>query len=273
MIYVLVVAYNHEINLTKLGSDFKQVVFDNSTDEAIRNKNEKYCKDNGFYYETVKKNIGLPKAYNYVIKKYLKDGDWLSIMDDDTEISERYFSEVNRLTKSGDYLYYLSIFKYRYRRYGPKHIIDVSKYKVKPTKNGEHAEGYLLGINSCSLYSAKLFKQIGLFDENLFMDYVDIDICFRATNAGIKTETIDAELVQHFFSKEKHSYKAVKNRLSIQKHDARVFYKKDIVNGRLRKVWLYHKDIFKFITLYSLYNCWFWCIPLMFVEARKNTIL
>lgn len=269
MIYVLVVAYNHEINLKQLGSEFKQVVFDNSTNEEIRKKNEQYCKANGFYYETVGENVGLPKAYNYVIKRYLKDGDWLSIMDDDTEISDKYFEEVNRLTKTGNCLYYLSIFKYRYRRYGPKHIVDVSKYKVKPTKDGEHAEGYLLGINSCSLYSAKLFKQIGLFDEDLFMDYVDIDICFRATNAGIETETIDAELVQHFFSKEKHPYKSVKNRLSIQKHDARVFYKKDIVKGRVRKRFLYHKDILKFITLYSLYNWWFWFVPLLFVKAKK----
>ena len=73
MIYVLVVAYNHEIKLKQLGSEFKQVVFDNSTNIDIRKKNEQYCKENGFYYETVGENIGLPKAYNYVIKKYLKD--------------------------------------------------------------------------------------------------------------------------------------------------------------------------------------------------------
>ena len=273
MIYILTVIYNHPVKEDSpyiyRASNFQNIVFDNSTIEDIKNHNLTFCKKHNILYETLNANLGLSKAYNFIIKKYLKSEDWLVVMDDDTEVNSEYFNNVAHITQNGNYLCYLSIFQYRLKRFGPKKFKNIDKFKLRQTYEKKDMEGFLVGINSCSVYSAKLFEKIGLFDENLFMDYVDVDICLRMAKAGLKSKTVDSGLVQHFFSKEKHEYKVVVNRLSIQKHDARNFYQKKLIKGKIRRKYLYHKDIIKFMLLYSLYNCIFWFIPLLFIKARR----
>lgn len=49
------------------------------------------------------------------------------------------------------------------------------------------ASGYVFGASGgASLYSLDVFKQIGLFDENFFVYYEDVDVSFRAQLAGFK---------------------------------------------------------------------------------------
>lgn len=50
----------------------------------------------------------------------------------------------------------------------------------------DEAEEVFGGSGGASLYRAGLFKQIGLFDENFFAYYEDVDISFRAQMAGWK---------------------------------------------------------------------------------------
>lgn len=52
-----------------------------------------------------------------------------------------------------------------------------------------------------SLYRAELFKQIGLFDEDFFAYYEDVDISFRAQMAGWKVRYQPKAVVYHGLSK------------------------------------------------------------------------
>ena len=54
------------------------------------------------------------------------------------------------------------------------------------TKNAPKAEFVFSATGGASLYSADLFRDIGLFDQVLFAYYEDIDISFRAQLAGWK---------------------------------------------------------------------------------------
>ena len=53
------------------------------------------------------------------------------------------------------------------------------------------------GSGGASLYSVKMFKDMGLFDEKFFMYYEDTDISFRAQNYGYKVYYTDQAIAYH----------------------------------------------------------------------------
>lgn len=274
MIYAMIVLYNLECDIKRIkdieSNNIKPIVFDNSTTQSISTYNELIAKKNNVTYHTLGSNIGLSKAYNFVIKKYIKESDWIIILDQDTDVPNEFYAKVNNIVNNPDRLAYLSIFEYSKGKYCPKVIKNAHKYKVINQYERKDMDSFLLGINTCSLYSGKLFTKVGYFNEELFLDYIDLDFCLRIALANIKVKTININIKQHFFSKEKSALPKVKSRLSIQKHDAKMFYSSNYLTGFLRKRYCYIRDMFKYTVLYCLTNKLYWIIPLMFVKAKKE---
>jgi len=52
-------------------------------------------------------------------------------------------------------------------------------------------------ITSGNLLNLNAFQDIGGFDENLFIDYVDIDICFRLKLKGYKIYKVNSAILNH----------------------------------------------------------------------------
>lgn len=273
MIYVLIVVYNSKIRLDRINNISKYnlvpIIFDNSIDEECKKNNLDLCKMNDILYHTMHSNIGLSKAYNFIIKKYITSKDWIVLLDDDTDVNIKYFKNLNKIVSNSKYISFMSIFKYGKNKFGPKIIINPNKYKVLSLHKRCEVKGYLIGINSCSLISGLVFNKVGMFNENLFLDYIDVDFALRLALNKIETKSINMDLIQHFFSKEKNNYKRVKDRLAIQKHDAKEFYSSFYLKGFFRKKYCYLRDILKFIILYSRANNIFWFIPLLFVRGKK----
>jgi len=274
MIYSLIVIYNSfcsesKINEIKL-NNIIPIIFDNSELNDFISKNKEFCTQNNIHYYSFNRNVGLAKAYNYIIKKHISSQDWIIILDQDTDVTNEFYEKINKVVLNADRLSYLASFMYNKNRFGPKLIKNFSKYSViKQNKLGK-LDDYLIGINTCSLFSRKLFEKVGLFNEELFLDYIDIDFFLRLANNGIKSKTLNILIKQHFFSKEKSDYKKVRNRLSIQKHDAKVFYSSTYLKGFFRKKYMYIRDILKFIILYCRTNNILWFLPLLFVKAKKE---
>lgn len=67
----------------------------------------------------------------------------------------------------------------------------------EPTKNAPSAEFVFSASGGASLYTAALFRDIGLFDEVLFAYYEDIDISFRAQLAGWKIYYTPTAIAYH----------------------------------------------------------------------------
>lgn len=72
-----------------------------------------------------------------------------------------------------------------------------------PRSRGASAEkipesGHVFGASGgASLYSILVFKQIGLFDENFFVYYEDVDVSFRAQLAGFKVFYTNEAIAYH----------------------------------------------------------------------------
>lgn len=271
-IYCLTVIYNQKFErkfqfLKDYNFEFEEIVFDNSTIDEIKESSKSFCDSNDIIYESLDKNVGLPKAYNFIIKKYLKDDDWIIILDQDTVVTKEYFDNVVNILSEPKSLAYFSYFKYGKNRFGPKIIANPRRLKVKQNHEFKHLCDYLIGINSCSLFSKEIFNKIGYFNEDLFLDYVDNDFCFRLANYKIKSETIDLLIEQKFFSKEKATYSKVKNRYQNQKNDGYIYHKQLMFkksSGRLA----YFKEKLKFAILYSMHNNLLWFLPLIFSKKK-----
>lgn len=276
MIISVIVVYNALINQKNIDKCIKYnvipFIFDNSTNEDIRSKNTLFCSNNNLNYLTLGKNVGLSIAYNTVIKKHLKtNDDWLLILDQDTEINDTFFERINSLVEEKKFLSYFSVFKLRENKYCPKIIYNPYKFKVSDALNEpKEVEGHLLGINSCSLINKTIFDKVGLFNESLFLDYIDLDFCLRLATHDIKSKAINENLTQHFFNKEKTTLDKVKHRLSIQKKDAKEYYFHGVIKGFFLQRSHYLLDILKFMILYCRANTYLWFIPLLFTKSRKE---
>lgn len=272
-IYGLVVIYNSYIDseVFKRFASFgiTPLIYDNSNKEEYYLKNKEVANKEHLLYDGNGTNLGLPKAYNSIIRKYLThDDDWLLIFDQDTPLPDEYFKAVLEKIQHGDKLCYMPFFPlHRKEHYAPNTIANVKTMHIKKTTSFKHMEGHLIGINSCSAFNAKVFKIAGLFNEKLFLDYVDNDLFARMAYHNIISETLDIKLVQNFFAGEKHPYKAIKRRLANIKYDAKTFYSNDFIKktSRLR---LYLRDVWKYSLKYAIVNNPLYLLPLVLTKPK-----
>lgn len=166
------------------------IVYDNSIDEHIisKNKNNILRIDNAIYHsEGVNKGIG--KALNYAVFKAKENGyDLLLTFDQDTEIPNSY---VKSLTLS-----YLSeknigaigpIYKDINVNRECRFPVSSGPFVVRKTLSGESKiQDVLSIITSGTLYPVKIFDEIGFFDEDFFIDYIDNEFCLRLQKNGYR---------------------------------------------------------------------------------------
>lgn len=77
MLYALVVVYNKKcqdspslVRLLQENKNINIIVYDNS---SIDYGNKNFCEKHGIMYYTQNKNLGLSKAYNFVVNKIKKN--------------------------------------------------------------------------------------------------------------------------------------------------------------------------------------------------------
>lgn len=151
----------------------KLYVYDNSeTTSAVSKKISllekiKYCSDG--------QNLGIAARLNAACKlAKLESFHWLLTMDQDTHFSKNMMQQ------------YLNCF-YQYKEkdnialFGPEF-----RHDSKPVSPGCQSIFIEKLITSGALLNLHLFDVIGNFDEQLFIDAVDYDYCFRADMAGYK---------------------------------------------------------------------------------------
>ncbi|MGY3855929.1 glycosyltransferase [Aeromonas intestinalis] len=162
-------------NITDISSEIDVFISDNSK--------EPYSIDGGFsngvFYHHNGGNIGIAAAQNTAIR-FAKEHDYeyVIFIDDDSSIS---LVQINDLLSSYDFL----------ERNGYK----VAALCAVPNQTGgldvkksiPKLERYLSSENlmsSSSITAVRTFNDIGMFDESLFIDYVDYEWGWRARNMG-----------------------------------------------------------------------------------------
>ena len=118
-----------------------------------------------------KNNLGIASALNIGIK-YLENYNlkWVLTMDQDSILPKNAIKYV---------------LEYKNKFYNKDNsIVSISLYKDKLNKN--ETEFVNMAITSGNLVKLNVFKEVGYFDDNLFIDAVDVDFSFKLRLAGYK---------------------------------------------------------------------------------------
>lgn len=131
-------------------------------------------------------NNGIAKVLNMACEMAIADGfDWLLTMDQDSSFNEpairHYFNCLRNLENKTETALIGPA-------YGRQNL---------PSSAGCAAEVVQDTITSGALLNLSLFNTIGGFDENLFIDFVDIEYCVKAGMAGFKTLQLQNIYLQH----------------------------------------------------------------------------
>jgi rhamnosyltransferase len=185
----VVILYNPEShktleNILSYSSDLKKLyILDNSEDEQI--EWELLSKQIGNHVEYIKYglNEGISKRLNIAAHKAIEEGyDFLLTMDQDSSFPEgvfkKYLNEIENcsIDKVGQFGV----------NFQPQFLpIQTSAIKVRSL------------ITSGSIISLNYFLQVGDYNEDLFIDFVDADFSFRVNANGYKVVQFTNILLNH----------------------------------------------------------------------------
>ncbi|MDH5964206.1 glycosyltransferase family 2 protein, partial [Vibrio aestuarianus] len=206
-VFGIVVSYNpgkeiftHLKNLTNQVS--KVILFDNnSSGECL--EFVKKCEDienvNVIYSET---NIGLSKAQNLAIKKALDEGaDWLLTLDDDSDISEGFVTNMLGLYNSGSNIGVI-VPMVKDQNSNQTSSFILASHNFKKVVPGSKPFDVLVAISSGMLIRRNVFDQVGFMNEDYFIDYIDIDFSLRV-NTKFKMICCPDSILSHRLGEKK----------------------------------------------------------------------
>ena len=142
------------------------------------------------------KNVGLAAALNIGVK-YARDigHEWIATFDQDSRATN---GMIRTMMKN-------------YERYPGRERVGIlapscrekatGQLSVYPKQSGDDQNAswvlQLTVITSGSIFDAHIFDAVGYFREELFIDYVDHDFCFRCAEAGYKILVCHNAILDH----------------------------------------------------------------------------
>lgn len=122
------------------------------------------------------RNLGIAKALNLACEKAASDGyEWILTMDQDSSFDS---NDINEYFKT-----FTDVEKMNTGIFSPRHILKNDVDKIDNNKEFVEVDHVMTSGN---LLNLKIWEEIGKFDENLFIDEVDSEICFRIIESGYK---------------------------------------------------------------------------------------
>lgn len=197
------------------------ILYDNSPEKQdlhfVENANISYVHDN--------RNLGIAVAYNYGWQQARENNsDWLLLLDHDTALTEEY---VQRISEHKVTEFNLGAVMPRITCNGtmisPVFSDSLSPLKVKSPKIGVQLVP-VMAINSGSLISVEFLNQVGGFNEQFPLDYLDHWLFYKIYQQGWKSEVIDVTL-EHDLSVMNYNQISLHRYMSILDSEI-LFYKK-----------------------------------------------
>ncbi|WP_251551934.1 glycosyltransferase [Neobacillus muris] len=209
--------------------DLSIVIYDNS---PIRQSIERPAISNvDIVYHHDSRNLGIAAAYNYAWSIAQKNGsDWLILLDHDTQLTSSYINEILHLQISEDEVAAIV----------PKIISEntmispVFSHSVRPLQNKRPQAGLqeepVMAINSGTLIKTQFLNEIGGFNEEFPLDYLDHWLFFEIYARGRKVFVIDSVL-EHELSVMDYSRVSLSRYQSIIESEINFYknYKKDLL--------------------------------------------
>ncbi|MGE5620953.1 MAG: glycosyltransferase family 2 protein [archaeon] len=133
------------------------------------------------------KNLGIAKALNIAAEKAVKEGfNWLFTFDDDSKASETMIDEMRSFFSSNQFSDKIAIV-------APFH--SNKNYKMPP--EGVPYVRIADTMTSGNLLNLTIYKKIGKFREDFFIDYVDKEYCLRVISAGYSIYQVNKAVLYH----------------------------------------------------------------------------
>jgi rhamnosyltransferase len=208
-------------NSSETKNEVKFVVFDNSDKEQYYELNQKQVSDNNWEYISLKQNIGLSKAYNYVISRY--EFNWICLLDQDSRLSINFIPEtIKSVSLNSRVLLHVP------KVYADNKVISpaiLKKLKVKSSIDYEIPIEKMTAINSGMVINKKVFSNIGLYNERIFLDLVDHNFIMNF-RSNFSSYILMENSIKQDFSEVTNSKESSFARLKIYKKDLKEYCKK-----------------------------------------------
>lgn len=238
-------------------SNLELIMYDNSPEP------QKFSNDDCTYtkvsYIHDQRNIGIVTAYNYAYSVAQKNGsEWLLLLDHDTEITEEYFNQMLNLPEvTPDVAAFVPIVTN-----GDQWISPVYSSSLRPLTDNRPPLGInwkpIMAINSGSLFRVSFLNELGGFNDEFPLDYLDHWIYHEVYARGYKTYVLNVRLrhelsVMDYNSVSLSRYKSILNSEYIfyrkYKTDLFLQYRKQLLKRFLKQLLLVKN---KKIALYTL---------------------
>lgn len=199
-IFSIIVLFNPEIkNVNLLISSLLEqscevVVVDNSLEENFILKSDR------IHYIWLEGNKGIATAQNIGVKFAVESkSDYVIFFDQDSMIPNDIVSVFYKAATEFGYKICAPIFYDRDKGYEYP-IVNVSKHGIrnKVTSKGDLKNfTTTTAISSGTFVNCSVFDDIGLMNEDLFIDYVDTEWCLRCAKKGILIHVIPSAKMVH----------------------------------------------------------------------------
>lgn len=177
------------------------IVYDNSTDEDIIKHNQhEISKISNVIFYSKGENNGIGAALNYAVSVAKElNADFLFTFDQDTQIPNNY---VSRMLQSFQREENIGVLGPIYKD------INVDRECKFPVKwNGlilrknlsdkNKIQDVMTVITSGALYPMQIFDDVGIFEDDYFIDYIDNEFCLRVLKNGYRVCVEPGVVINH----------------------------------------------------------------------------
>lgn len=195
IIALVSVYYPNEIvvdNISRIGRQVDEVII---CDNSPNMNSLMFQKVTNVNYVAYNQNEGLPRAFNKAINKYnFNDEDFLVFFDQDSRIDDNYI--VNLLDE-------YEIVENKFPQLGcmgpifyntSNNKTEVPHFKTRLCSSSYRVENI---ITSSLLTRYGNLAKVGFWNDNLFLDFVDWDLCWRFEQVGLICAITEKVLLNH----------------------------------------------------------------------------
>lgn len=175
----------------------KVVIVDNGSDNitiGVLNEIEAKNKDVTIIYNV--NNEGIATALNKGIEYAMKNNyEWVLTMDNDSEATHNMVNTIKKVYESIDLQErknIMSIFP-SYIEKGYDHYQNIKESDI----NNLYYDYIEAEITSGNMIKTSVFKELGLLEDKLFIDLVDVEICLRLLKNNIKMIKLKGAILLH----------------------------------------------------------------------------
>ncbi|MDT2756579.1 glycosyltransferase [Enterococcus asini] len=137
-------------------------------------------------------NPGLAVAYNKALAA-AADFDWLILLDQDTAVTSAYFEEINNTTPDEQVAALVPLIFSGNQQISPVYSEQYIGKGAKHPHVGVHT--HVMAINSASVLRIAFLKEVGGFNQEFSLDFLDHWLYWRIQKEGMQVQVLKTVLV------------------------------------------------------------------------------